>query len=247
MSKANLVIIIVIMVIVGIILFLILKINKTMYLQNNLILGMATKMGVENKEEVEPELEYRFDKDMEESESELKEETEEETKEILRISDKIFQEEKLTKQEKGFYNKFSAQVDEEVNLLKSEQPKEENKLNWKDKKDVEEYEEYTTGQEAEQESNKKRLSFEEKEEIMMSLFDDGFPKYMSVIVDVFAKKSGLKKSMGNTHKVLKSLSDKKMLHSYELVEGKKRKLFYGLPTWFNAGKLKKEFEDKINQ
>lgn len=226
---------ILLIVLIGIVLFMLMKMNKTMNLQTTLLIGMAHKMGI-----TPPSSKKKSKQEEEQEEEPTSEEDEEYDKmisEMTRISDKIKDDKKLTKKEKEYY---SSNYNEELVIENGWEPYQEEEGDGDEGK----------GNKGDDEK-KKRLKPEERKNIYLSLIaSSALPKTVEELAEMFANQANLVPSVGNTHKTLKSLKEEKLINSQEMwiaKNGKKIKyVFYGLIEWFDSkNKLKKEFQNKI--
>lgn len=197
------------------IMYLLIKHGKIMTMQTSLLIAMAGKLGVNLKEEKNLNQESQP-----EEKQEIMDEEEEDliiVKEMTRISDMIKAKEKISEKDAKYYNHYINEMHEDLQLAPSEEILVFSK------------------------EDKKRLTADEKKVLILTFFDDAKAKTVNDVAKMLAKATGIKPNEGNTHTLLKSLIENKNLFTQELKHGGKKKVFYGLPDWFDGKKLKKEY------
>lgn len=83
----------------------------------------------------------------------------------------------------------------------------------------------------------------ERLKIILGFFDDGVPKTVTDLANLYAEKTGTKVNKGNISTIFG-----KLVKNHQLVctkAGKDSKVYHGLPEWFNGSKLKPEYKSKI--
>lgn len=213
------------------VIFLFITTNKTMKLQTSLLVSMADKLGLkplDSDKTLEKELsEHEQTNEVEETqqEREVREESEEKVlvEEMVRISDKIKANIMCFKGEADYYTENFDDMHEDLQLANPSGII----------VDISEKEEK---EEDGEEEDIKKLSLEEKYEIILSFFTDNTPKQLQPIIGAFSKLSGLPPNKGNTHSLLQKMVKLKMLDIF-----KKKGVFYILPEWKEGNKLKKEY------
>lgn len=78
---------------------------------------------------------------------------------------------------------------------------------------------------------------------ILSFFEDGVPKTVTDLANLYAEKTGTKVNKGNISTIFG-----KLVKDHQLVctkAGKDNKIYHGLPEWFNGSKLKPEYKQKI--
>lgn len=266
-SKIDRYILIAILVVVIIILYYSYKNNKDTGEQSGLLVAMANKLnasaGIEQtysniKLDIEPK-----------SGNTIKivprEETPEDGPEIARIAEKIYWREKLTKEEDDFVAIFPIQIDEEVEFCNQLFQLVRKFMDGVTDFTDEEKQFYDTNSEIiELELNKRKVAQDpnqkltndikganpplaagERLKIILSFFDDGIPKTVTQIADMYAEKTGTKASKGNVSTIFGKLEGKQLLWQ-EIEHNSRWKVYYGLPEWFEGKKLKKEYKSKIS-
>lgn len=230
---------ILLIVLVLVVLFMVMKMNKTMNLQTTLLIGMASKMGI-----VPPASHKKTQaaEDTGEPEDPANSEDEEYDAmiaEMTRISEKIKEDKKLTKKEKEYYQE---NYHEELVIENG----------WEPYQEEEDTSAPLSGAKGKGEpETKKKLKPEERENIFLTLIaQHAMPKTVKELANMFGSATDLVPSTGNTHETLKKLKVSKKINSYEMMairDGKKRKcVFYGLAEWFDSkNKLKAEFIKKV--
>lgn len=84
----------------------------------------------------------------------------------------------------------------------------------------------------------------ERLKIILGFFEDGVPKTVTEISELYAQTTGTIASKGNMSTIFGKLEGKELL--WEKIKHNSRwKIFYGLPEWFDGKKLKKEYKQKI--
>lgn len=232
--------------IIGFILFLVIRMNKTMNAQSILLIGIAERLGVtparelniNTQRETSDSTNTTESTNDQQSSNELNEEEKKIMNEMIRISDKIKAKEALSEKEVELYNKFFDILSSDLNLAEISKEGEEIKEK--------------TKEEAKEKGNKtppvivKRVSGEEKERIV---FDDLkstlTPKIVGEIAKLIAKATDTKPTDGNTYNFLVTLLKSGKLKTFETYHNKKNKVFYALPEWFDGKKLKKEILKNI--
>lgn len=87
------------------------------------------------------------------------------------------------------------------------------------------------------------LAAGERLKIILSMFDDGIPKTVTELAQLYADKTKTKVNPGNVSTIFGKLVDDKKLLCQKI--GKNNKIYHGLPEWFEKGKLKPEYKQKI--
>lgn len=244
-------------VLIGIVIFILWRMNKVMNMQTSLLIGMAGKLGVlpqENK--------VRSQKSQENTEHQ---EPENNDDEIVRIAEKIYNGKNLNKKDKEFYEKFEKDINEETGFflqddLKriAEDIKSEKELTQDDidlyKGSLKKFQKELDLPELPSEVKVKEVikkemnvppTSEGKEKLIMSFFEDGIPKTLSILAELYANECGLVPSTGNTSKIVYKLEEDEKLKSKKILHQSRNKIFYGLPFWFDNKKFKKEYLQKI--
>lgn len=223
-----------IMILLIVVLVVLMRMNNIMSAQTQLMLGMASKLGVEppdmnaqNKDHTEEEEEEEEEHEGQEGQKEQL--TEEQQKQkieetMVQLSTKIVKGKSLNKKEKEFYAQFFTEMEERLQLVKlaENNPLRVTKTN-------------------------KRLSEEERDDVYLSFFEDKKPKPLKDIIALYASATGNEPSQGNTHGHLKKLMEKKKLSqfSHKIKGDIKPKIYYGLINWFDGKKFKKEYIDNL--
>lgn len=189
-----------------------------MTIQTALLVGMAQKLGVA---ELPPPSKEEHEETVEESEM------------IAAIADKIFDEKKLTKEEKKFKKKFESEIEEELKILKEDKEDEEKNPNKDEKKETEkEVNEITETAPKEKKDVNKKPS---REDTVLYLFADGIPKISYSLIKLYAEKRGTKPN-GSIHVLFTQMVNDNKLGKY--------KNYYGPVNWFDGKKMKKEYYEK---
>lgn len=249
---------------IGVVLFILLKMNKVMSLQTTLMIGMAGKMGVKFDEEVpEAKKVAVTPPPAQEQESEGEEENTDE--EIVRIAEKLYKGKSLTKKDKDFYDKFKKEIDEESEFFLTDDLKgisekitnrqelnegeaELYKENYEDFKDELKLAELTENIPVVPIPEKDLVRPEnetERIQLLLSFFSDGMPKVIGALAKMYADKTGLAVSTGNTAKLLDKMLEAKTLMNQKILHESRNKVFYGLPDWFDGKKFQKEYLKKL--
>lgn len=258
------------------VLFILFRMNKVMASQTTMMMNIAQHMGMngaspprnipaqqqqQNQQSASPP-----------TSNEPAQETEEDGKEIVRIADKLIRGKKLTKAEQEFQAKFSAQIEEEKGFSIQE---EMTRIALEIKKDgaevtqeeIDFYQHYfpafkehlqaehqidfevqkiTIKPPIEAEKAKEILDEAGKKHLILTLFADGIPKYLTQLASLVAKESGRSVSNANTAKVLDKLLEEQKLKNEKRLYKSRNSVFYGLPEWFEKnGKMKKEYVKNI--
>lgn len=87
------------------------------------------------------------------------------------------------------------------------------------------------------------LAAGERLKIILAMFDDGIPKTVTELAQLYADKTKTKVNPGNVSTIFGKLVDDKKLLCQKI--GKNNKIYHGLPEWFEKGKLKPEYKQKI--
>lgn len=228
-----------IIILLVVVLVVLMRMNNMMTAQTQLMLSMASKLGLEpldmdgqnkesDNEEDQEEKQEEEENDTNNGGGKDEELTEEQKKQqieetMVQLSTKIVKGVSLKKKEKEFYSEFFSEMEERLQLVKMQEINNDNP------------------------KHSKRLSEEERDEIYLSFFQDEKPKALKNIIALYAAVTGNEPSQGNTHGHLKKLIEKKKIsvYSYKLKNEVKPKIYYGLITWFDGKKMKKEFIDNI--
>lgn len=83
----------------------------------------------------------------------------------------------------------------------------------------------------------------ERLRIILAFFEDGVPKTVTQLANLYAEKTGTKVNKGNMSTIFG-----KLVKNHQLVctkAGKDNKVYHGLPEWFDGSKLKAEYKSKI--
>lgn len=88
------------------------------------------------------------------------------------------------------------------------------------------------------------LAAGERLKLILGFFEDGIPKTVTQIAELYSKKTGTASSKGNISSIFGKLEGNQLLWQ-EIQHNSRWKIFYGLPEWFEGKKLKKEFKEKI--
>lgn len=83
----------------------------------------------------------------------------------------------------------------------------------------------------------------ERLKIILGFFEDGVPKTVTDLANLYAEKTGTKVNKGNMSTIFG-----KLVKDHQLIcikAGKDNKIYHGLPEWFNGSKLKPEYKQKI--
>lgn len=240
-------------------------ISKMIKLQTSILIGVAGKLGV-TPDDSTPSTRHNEQESSNDNES-AHEETEEEAEKILDLAEKIWDGKNLTKKEKEFLEKFKTQVSEEVEVLCQEDLQTiSNAITNKEEltqDDVDWYKAHFDKYQkslnlvpltdevkikAEEFKNEEVLQPETEEDrkhILLSFLDDGIPKNGSLLAVMYAKKTGLAVSTGNTSKLLDRLLAEGKLKNQKILHNSRNKVFYGLPAWFDNKKFHKDYIKKI--
>lgn len=248
------------LVLIGIVLFLLYRMNKMMNMQTSLLIGMAGKLGVIPEDK--PQATSHKPQENTEHQEPSKEEQDEE---IVRIAEKLYNGKILSKKDKEFYKEFKKDIDEETvyfladDLQRiSDAIKNETELTEEDvamyKKNFDAFKDKLKLEELPAEVKIKEVKKREintpdtpegKEKLMMSFFEDGIPKTLTTLAELYAKECGLVVSSGNTSKIVYKLEEDEKIKGQKILHQSRNKIFYGLPDWFEGKKLKKEVRKKI--
>ena len=193
-------------------------------------------------------------------------ETESEDERIVRIAEKIYSGKNVGKADQSFYAQFSKDIEEEVQFFLEDDLRtiSEKITNGQEisEEQVDLYQKHYTdlsGKLSLKELTiadvtiiptvKKEIiepqTKEERKHIVMTFFEDGMPKIIGTIAKLYADKTGLAVSTGNTAKLLDSLLEEKKLMNQKILHNKRNKVFYGRPEWFDGKKFQKEYFKKI--
>ena len=246
--------------------FMLWRMSKVQNMHTALLIGMAGKMGVipEQKAGVKGN---RADGKKHQKEIEA-EDTEtdpvDEDEEIVRIAEKLYAGKILNKKDKDYYFEHKKDIDEEAvffmtddlqrisNLIKESKEITSDDVEFY-KKNFDEYSEDLKLEElpADIKIIEKQIvqisSEEDRKHLILSFLDDGIPKTIGAFANLFAEKTGLAPSTGNTAKVLDKLLAEEKLKNQKIACGnpKRNKVFYGFPDWFDGKKFQKEYLKKI--
>ena len=192
--------------------------------------------------------------------------TETEDERIVRIAEKIYSGKNVSKADQSFYAQFSKDIEEEVQFFLEDDLRtiSEKITNGQEisEEEVALYQKHYTdlsGKLSLKELTiadvkiiptvKKEIiepqTKEERKHIVMTFFEDGMPKIIGTIANLYADKTGLAVSTGNTAKLLDSLLEEKKLMNQKILHNKRNKVFYGRPEWFDGKKFQKEYLKKI--
>lgn len=84
------------------------------------------------------------------------------------------------------------------------------------------------------------MAADERLRIILSLFQDKIPKTVTEITELYSKATGTKPHSGNRSLDLGKLVDEGKLKCAKA--GKDKKVYHGLPQWFEGNKLKPEYK-----
>ena len=229
-----------------VVLVVLMRMNNLMNANLQLTLAIAQKHGIEppdmnaqnreesqegseEGEEEEEEEEEGSEDDGSEKKSEAEELTDDQKKQkieetMVTLSTKIVKGKALNRKEQEFYAEFFTEMEERLQLVK-----------------------FIQNSPLQITKPSKRLSEDERDKIYLSFFEDKRPKPLKDIIALYANATGNEPSQGNTHGHLKKLMEKKKLSqfSYKLKGDIKPKIYYGLISWFDGKKMKKENIDNI--
>lgn len=151
------------------------------------------------------------------------------------LVDKFLKGEKdFTDSEKEFYEANKEEVDGHLNRLKTTEttlPIAHAQLN-----------EITSTQDLKKSSPP--MAKEEREKLILSMFEDGVPKNVSELADQYSRLTNTKPSKGNISTMFGKMEGTLLL-CQEIKHGSRWKVYYGLPQWFDGKKMKKEYKLKI--
>lgn len=259
-SKIDRYILIAILVVVIIVLYFSYKNNKDTGEQSSLLLSMANRLDFNTLPPVKTE-------QVDNTPLIPREETPEDGPEIIRIAEKIYSGKDLTAHEKQFQIIFANEINEEIEFCHKFYPLVKKFIEGEKEFTDEEKQFYENNSEA-IESELKRLRSKqldndensssdnltganpplapgERLKMILSFFEDGIPKTVTQLADLYASKTGTKASKGNISTIFSKLEGNQLL--WQKIEHNSRwKVFYGLPEWFDGKKLKKEFKQKIS-
>lgn len=246
----------ILLALLAVVLFVLLKMNKVMAVQTNLMVGMAGKLGVtvssDNAEDEEKEHKV-----------ENKKELQSDDEEIVRIAQRLYTGKSLGKKDTEYYNSFKKEIDEEAGFFLADDmvriAGEINSGNEITQEDATLYIKYlgefqeklslpniTVPVKAKPFKEIKVLeTMEDRKHLLLTYFDDGVPKTKGSLAKSYADDAGLVMSEGNTAKLLDKLLEEKKLMNQKRLHNNRNKVFYGLPHWFEGKKLSKEYSQKI--
>lgn len=254
------------------VLFILFRMNKVMASQTTFMMNMAQHIGMNpaSPPRTVPAQQSNQQSASPPASSEPAQETEEDSKEIVRIAEKLMRGKNLTKAEKEFQAKFSAQIEEEKGFSIEE---EMTRIALEIKKDgaectqeeIDFYQHYfpafkdrlqaehaidftvqkITIKPEEQKKSTESLDEAGKKHIILSMFTDSIPKSLTELAKRFSTETGLALSTGNTAKVLDKLLAEEKLKNEKRLHNSRHMVFYGLPVWFEKNKLKKEYVKNI--
>lgn len=87
------------------------------------------------------------------------------------------------------------------------------------------------------------LAAGERLRTILAFFDDGIPRTVTELANLYAEKTNTKVSRGNMSTLFGKLTDQGKLLCTKA--GKDNKIYHGLPEWFDGKKLKPEYKQKI--
>lgn len=229
-----------------IILFMVFKMNKTMNLQNILLMKLADKQGIkssddkeeyldEHAQELGGQLREAVENNYQETEQEKEEREEKELVEaMLEISGRIKNNEIISNHDAGYYKRNFEDMHENLQLADPfkivSEAEGDNKANDDDSKEDGVFE-------------RKNLSREEKKSFVMSIFEFGIPKQLAEIAALIGKECGIKANKGNTSILMTDIISTKKLATF--TQKSTGRIFYVLPSWMDGKKLKPEYLEKI--
>lgn len=249
-----------ILIVVLVVLYFVFTNKKEVNAQSDLLLAMADKLGSKlpktEKKQIEQILKSKIESNTPRAE------TKEDGPEIVRIAEKIYNAQELTQKEKDFQAIFPNQISEEVEfsktfhsvvkkVLENIQLSEEENTFYKENKEM-------IDQQVDQSRNPSTinhkpltiqganppLALEERKKMILGFFLDGIPKNITELSHIYAGATGTQPSKGNISGIFGNLEGDALL-CQKLQHNSRWKVYYGLPEWFENGKLKKEFKNKI--
>lgn len=259
----------ILMGLVIIVLVVVLRMNKVMAMQTNIMVGMAERLGM-TPEAITPKIKTTSTKAQVKNNKETDTEEEEEEvdvdEEIVRIAERLYVKKLLNKKDKEFYADHKKDIDEETEFfLEDDMKRIADEIKGAKNLTQEDADLYLDNLDKFQdrlqlpnlrvlevtikETPKKDIvelhNEEERKHLILTFFSDGVPKNIGTLANLYAEKSGLVASTGNTAKLLDKLLEEEKLKNQKILHQSRNKVFYGLPSWFEKNKLKKEYLNKI--
>lgn len=257
-NKIDRYILIAVLVVVIAILYFVYKNKQETGDQSNLLLAMADKLGASSEPEAKADT-YKITED---------------DNTTVTIAEKLYFKKGLTQIESEYYHVYKDQVEAEFEFSKSYHPlvnkfvigatefTDDEKAFYDANKDIIDAE---VERRKEMNANKAiivplhpadetdpaiikganpPMARGERLKVILSFFEDGVPKSVTQLSELYAAHTGSPVNKGNMSSMFGKLEGKELLHQDIQKDGRWR-VYYGLPEWFDGKKLKKEYKLKI--
>lgn len=218
------------LLLLGVVLFMLVKMNKVMGAQTNLMIGMAEKLGISNGS-------VNTQHEAIKSKTEHKKELESDDEEIVRIAERLYAGKSLSKKDTEYYKAFKKDIDEEAEFFLADDMNRiageinaGNELTQEDAtlyiKNLSEFKEKLNLPDITVPVKEKTVkegivleTMEDRKHLLLTYFNDGIPKTKGVLATLYADDAGLVVSEGNTAKLLDKLLEEKKLMNQKMLNG----------------------------